>query len=194
MKHKNIFEITVYPVLTNYDEEDQAFAKERLQQLIVNTINWDGIVEFFVNPTLSKDFPIWIYSEFVLTITNSLLLIPKNLVLSDLNWAEIKEPSLVAVISIIKYAEKSIELINQGFCTKVNQELSQVKTITYRQLLEELLNCTQIQLDDTVTVYDVEADEFYPVAKIDANEDADDILDKSHLYLRIKNFTEELDS
>lgn len=138
MKHKEIFDIAVYPVLNYFDKKDQAVAKERLQQLVVNTINWDGIVEFFVNPTLNKDLPIWIYSEFVSTITNSLLLIPRNLVLSDLNWAEIKEPSLLAVISIIKYTEKSIELINQGFCTKVNQELKvdqqrTVKTITYRR-------------------------------------------------------------
>lgn len=43
------------------------------------------------------------------------------------------------------------------------------------------------------TFYDVEADEFYPVAKIDVNKGAD-VLDENHLYLGIKNFTEELDS
>ena len=56
-------------------------------------------------------------------------------------------------------------------------------TQTYKQLLERLLTLTPEQLDCTPTIYDPDADEYYPVTTFLTASDTNQVLDESHPYL-----------
>ena len=59
--------------------------------------------------------------------------------------------------------------------------------ITYRQLKKILDNCSDEQLDQTVTVFDVTTDDYYSSIKTEiTNEETCDVLDDKHLVLIIK--------
>jgi len=56
--------------------------------------------------------------------------------------------------------------------------------MTYRQLQEELQKLPPERLDDTVTIYDPDVDEFCGVAYTEtANSINNDVLDNGHFYL-----------
>ena len=54
--------------------------------------------------------------------------------------------------------------------------------MTWRSLLETLL--LHERLDDSVTVYDAAEGEYYPADLIEF-EEADDVLDKGHMFISI---------
>ena len=56
--------------------------------------------------------------------------------------------------------------------------------MTWRSLLETMLlaDCDTCDLDDNVTVYDAESDEFYPADLIEF-EESDDVLDSGHMFI-----------
>jgi hypothetical protein len=56
---------------------------------------------------------------------------------------------------------------------------------TNRDLLNFLLKMPEEHLDDNLTVYDAEEDEFYPVNKIE-NETQTDVLDEGCMFFSIK--------
>lgn len=58
--------------------------------------------------------------------------------------------------------------------------------ITYRDLLESLEDLTEDQLDMTVTVYDADLDEYFPVNNATISND-DDILGHNHLVLEFND-------
>lgn len=61
--------------------------------------------------------------------------------------------------------------------------------MTYLTLLEQLQRLPQEQLDNTITVYDKEIDEFFPVVdfqildETDLTDPANGVLDDQHPYL-----------
>lgn len=57
--------------------------------------------------------------------------------------------------------------------------------LTFRDLLNQLQSLPVEKLDLSVTVYDRNQDEFYPVQKVSFSEDTDDILDGGHPILLI---------
>ena len=56
-------------------------------------------------------------------------------------------------------------------------------TVTYKQLLDRLLTLTDEQLDCTPTIYDPDADEYYPVTTFLTASDTNQVLNESHPYL-----------
>lgn len=57
--------------------------------------------------------------------------------------------------------------------------------ITYLQLIHKLGSIPSERLDDNVSVYDESEDEYYPVEDTFITNE-DDVLDKGHLVLKIK--------
>jgi hypothetical protein len=57
--------------------------------------------------------------------------------------------------------------------------------MTYRQLLKKLQSMPDASLDDTVTVFNNDDEEFYPVDRAKIADDDCDVLDEGHLYLTI---------
>jgi hypothetical protein len=57
--------------------------------------------------------------------------------------------------------------------------------ITYGVLLNQLSKLSKEQLDMTVTVYDAERDEFFPVTSYDLTGKETDVLDRNHPVLSI---------
>jgi len=60
--------------------------------------------------------------------------------------------------------------------------------MTYKALIEKLQNLTLEQLEDDVTIYVAEDDEFYPVFDLDVSgqdSPSDGILDEGHIFLPI---------
>jgi hypothetical protein len=61
--------------------------------------------------------------------------------------------------------------------------------MTYKQLIEELTKIPADRLDDTVTVYDPDRDDFCGVNHSEvAKEEENDVLDPGHFYLVLKSF------
>ena len=54
---------------------------------------------------------------------------------------------------------------------------------TYKDLLNMLQCMTAEQLDCTPTVYDPDADEYYPITTLLTASDTNDVLDSDHPYL-----------
>jgi len=54
---------------------------------------------------------------------------------------------------------------------------------TYKDLLTMLQSMTAEQLDCTPTVYDPDADEYYPITTLLTAADTNDVLDFDHPYL-----------
>ena len=57
--------------------------------------------------------------------------------------------------------------------------------LTYRQLIEHSKYFTKEQLDQTVTIFDVDDDEYFPCNGISITQE-DGVLDKKHIILIIK--------
>ena len=55
--------------------------------------------------------------------------------------------------------------------------------MTYRQLLEVLQAMPQDRLEDDVSVYVCDSDEYYPVEQVSITDDFSDVLDPGHIYL-----------
>jgi hypothetical protein len=67
----------------------------------------------------------------------------------------------------------------------MNALLSSHGNLTYAGLLERLKQATAEELNQTVTVFVPDTDEFYPVADVETTKEAD-ILDEGHLFLKIR--------
>ena len=61
--------------------------------------------------------------------------------------------------------------------------------LTYRQLIESSKYFTKEQLDQTVTIFDVDDDEYFPCNGISITQE-DGVLDKKHIILIIKKDVE----
>jgi hypothetical protein len=70
--------------------------------------------------------------------------------------------------------------------TYSNQGVPLPMNITYRELIKFLGNIPAKRLDDNVTVYDNENDEYYPVENTFITKE-NDVLDKGHFVLKIKS-------
>ena len=57
--------------------------------------------------------------------------------------------------------------------------------MTYRQLLKKMQSIPDDRLDDDVTVFNGEDEEFYPVFRVKTADDECDVLDEGHFYLTI---------
>ena len=55
----------------------------------------------------------------------------------------------------------------------------------YKKILEVLQQMTPEQLEQDAIILDVEQDEFFPVTGV-GEEKFDDVLDKGHIFLKIK--------
>lgn len=63
--------------------------------------------------------------------------------------------------------------------------------MTYAQLLNALWDMSKDRLEDTITIYDAQDDEFFGVHAMNvAKRDVNDQLDDGHAYLIIKASTE----
>lgn len=57
--------------------------------------------------------------------------------------------------------------------------------MTYRELIVKLMKMPAEALDQTITVYNEEDDEFYGCTGHDVSNDDDDRLDSGHLFLMV---------
>lgn len=56
--------------------------------------------------------------------------------------------------------------------------------MTYAELLNILYSMPKDRLEDTITIYDSEDEEYYPVTRHEFSEEAtNDVLDSGHLFL-----------
>jgi hypothetical protein len=56
--------------------------------------------------------------------------------------------------------------------------------MTYAELLNILYSMPKDRLEDTITIYDAENDEYYPITRTEfSDEETNDVLDKGHLFL-----------
>ena len=61
--------------------------------------------------------------------------------------------------------------------------------MTYAELLNALYELPKDRLEDTITVYDPDRQEFYPVNHTEtAGEKDNDVLDPGHFFLTLKSF------
>jgi len=65
-------------------------------------------------------------------------------------------------------------------------KLTTVKTpFTYRTLLNKLSKLSEEQLNQTVTVYACEMDEFYPCEDMLITDEREQVLDNNHAYITL---------
>ena len=57
--------------------------------------------------------------------------------------------------------------------------------LTYRSLMEHLQEMDNDRLEDNVTVFDTEGDEFLPAIKLETTKEECDVLDEGHLVIVI---------
>jgi len=55
--------------------------------------------------------------------------------------------------------------------------------MTYRELIETLQSLPQERLEDDVSIYVSDFDEYYPLGQLSVAHDFSDILDPGHIYL-----------
>jgi hypothetical protein len=55
--------------------------------------------------------------------------------------------------------------------------------MTYRQLLNYLLNLSTEKLDSNVSIYDIGNDEFYPMEGFHFSDETTQVLDPDHPYI-----------
>jgi hypothetical protein len=61
--------------------------------------------------------------------------------------------------------------------------------MTYKQLLNELKKLPKERLEDTVTVYDPDRDDFCSINHAEVStDDANDVLDPDHFYLVLTSY------
>jgi len=61
--------------------------------------------------------------------------------------------------------------------------------MTYKQLIKSLMEIPAERLDDTVTVFDPDQDDFCGVNHLElATEETNDVLDAGHAYLVLKSY------
>jgi hypothetical protein len=60
--------------------------------------------------------------------------------------------------------------------------------MTYKQLIEELMKLPSDRLNDTVTVYDPDQDDFCGVNHMSLADRHNDVLDEGHAYIVLKSY------
>jgi predicted HAD superfamily phosphohydrolase YqeG len=60
-----------------------------------------------------------------------------------------------------------------------------VKTMTYRELLEELKQLTPTQLEQDVTVYLSDLDEYIAAWEVGVADEEQSVLDEDHIFLTV---------
>lgn len=57
--------------------------------------------------------------------------------------------------------------------------------LTYRNLVEHLQEMDEARLEDNVTIFDTEGDEFLPAIKLETTKEECDVLHEGHLVIVI---------
>ena len=55
--------------------------------------------------------------------------------------------------------------------------------MTYHELIQALQSLPQERLDDDVSIYVCDTDEYYPLGQLSVANDFSDVLDPGHIYL-----------